>query len=46
MWKDDFESGMLIGTGLMAVNLILGFVSTILLATTLTSLIAGTGAFL
>ena len=46
MWETDFERGMIIGTGLMIANLLVGLIATIILATPMTSTIAGGAAFL
>jgi hypothetical protein len=46
MWNEEFERGMLYGTGLMILNLLIGFVATIVLATPMIGVIAGSGAFL
>ncbi len=46
MWEKDFERGMIIGTGFMITNLLIGFIATIVLVTPMTGAIAGGGAFL
>ena len=46
MWNEEFERGMLYGTGLMIVNLLVGFIATIALAAPMIGVIAGSGAFL
>ena len=46
MWNEEIERGMIYGTGLMVINIFLGFVATLLLATPMIGTIAGGGAFL
>ena len=46
MWRIDLERGMIIGTGLMIINLFIGFLVTLFLATPMTSSVSGGAAFL
>ena len=46
MWEKDLERGVLIATALMIVNLFIGFITTIAVATPSTATTAGSIAFL
>ena len=46
MWKKDLERGIVIGTGFMIINLFIGFLVTIALATPMTGSLSGGAAFL
>ena len=46
MWEKDLERGMLIATGLMIINMVVGFIATLVLATPMLGLVSGGGAFL
>ena len=46
MWKRDLERGVIIGTGFMVINLFIGFIATLALATPMTGLVSGGAAFL
>ena len=46
MWEKDLERGVIIATGLMIVNLVIGFISTLMSATPMTASTAASIAFL
>ncbi|MCJ7818079.1 MAG: hypothetical protein MUP60_04450 [Candidatus Thorarchaeota archaeon] len=46
MWKKDLERGMIFATGFMIINLLIGFIATIVLATPMTGSVSAGGAFL
>lgn len=46
MWKNDLERGMIFATGIMIINLLIGFIATIFLASPMTGSFSAGSAFL